>query len=347
MKIRIGKYFLALCIALLTTFLPGACNLIPKNDQANYLSALKQLHLNGRLVFNLYEANRYQLTVMNLETGDTQVLFNVPSQAWLQSASISPDGKQILMAYAPPTAQNQLGYGLTDLYLMPVDGSSSPLALATRQASVETYSTPTWSPDGQMIYYTHTLPGNDPSGAIEIRIERMKLGGSPQVVLNAAEWPRFSPDGSQIAYLSATSLASNELYIAQADGSGAKPVFPAGEFSIVDDHLYTPDGKAIIFSSITNQPVSIKDGAKPFVGFGVTPVVAHPLPSDWYQVNLDTGRASQLTHIQDSTMNATFSPDGQWLAYVSQRGIFVMKPDGSNLTQISNLFGMGSINWLP
>ena len=56
-------------------------------------------------------------------------------------------------------------------------------------------------------------------------------GGQPEKLIDNAFWPRLSPDGSKMAYVSfVPSTNSNDLYIANVDGSDAKLVMPAGDF---------------------------------------------------------------------------------------------------------------------
>jgi hypothetical protein len=167
-------------------------------------------------------------------------------------------------------------------------------------------------------------------------------GGQPQKLIDNAFWPRLSPDGSKLAYVSfVPSTNSNDLYIANADGSNSKLVMPAGAFFAVDAPLFSRDGQTILFSAVGEPQLSWLDQL-----MGVQVAEAHTVPSDWWRVPAAGGNPEQLTHINDTGMYADFAPDGRHVAFVSVNGVFVMKLDGSNLTQLVDAVG-GTISWTP
>ena len=64
----------------------------------------------------------------------------------------------------------------------------------------------------------------------------------------------ISPDGTQLSYISVDLVTfSNDLYLSNLDGSNKIPVLPGGNTPPVDDHLFTRDGKTIIFSMVNPQ----------------------------------------------------------------------------------------------
>ena len=83
--------------------------------------------------------------------------------------------------------------------------------------------------------------------------------------------------------------------------------------------------------------------------FGVQVVEAHTNPSDWWSVPLTGGAVTRLTTIQATTLFASISPDKKYIASYSGSGLFVMKPDGTNLTiLIPDMGGVpGMVSWLP
>jgi hypothetical protein len=56
-----------------------------------------------------------------------------------------------------------------------------------------------------------------------------------------------------------------------------------------------------------------------------------------------------LTHIQSTSLYASTSPDGNWIACFSGNGVFLMHPDGTNLTMVVKDVGgiAGTVNWIP
>ena len=61
------------------------------------------------------------------------------------------------------------------------------------------------------------------------------------------------------------------------------------------------------------------------------------------------GAVTQLTHIQAASLYASISPDKRTIASFSGDGVFVMNPDGSELTMMVTGTGgnLGTVNWIP
>ncbi len=45
-------------------------------------------------------------------------------------------------------------------------------------------------------------------------------------------------------------------------------------------------------------------------------------------------------------MFASLSPDRDWIAFISVTGTYVMKLDGTRLTQLDGVFGTGTVDWI-
>lgn len=82
---------------------------------------------------------------------------------------------------------------------------------------------------------------------------------------------------------------------------------------------------------------------------GVRVAKAHTIPSDWFSVPVAGGNITQLTNTQTTNLFASFAPDGKHIASHSTSGIFVMKPDGSELTiLVPNPQAVpGTVTWIP
>ncbi len=306
----------------------------------------RALNLSGQLIMILPTANGTNIAQLDLITGVIKTLYQAPQQALLNTALVSPDDKQILLVYAPPVSSaNQQTY--TSLYLMPRDGSSTPKPIFP-PSSTDAYFAPAWAPDGNSIYTSHFIQGTgDENNPDQFAIERVTLDGKSSRVLGNAEWPRISPDGTRLSFVSATPNSSNnELYLANSDGSQPIPALQPGAFPAVDDHFFTPDGKSVIFSAVNNyQTVPTPTVLERLLGIQVAS--AHTIPSDWYRVALSGGQVDRLTNLSDTGMYATVSPDKKWIAFISQTGLYVMRIDGTGLTQLSDLVANGTVDWIP
>jgi Tol biopolymer transport system component len=236
----------------------------------------------------------------------------------------------------------------TTLFQAPQDGSSKPQPFMTRSDPQESFFFTAWAPDGQSIYYTHLyrMDPNSEVPAYQNDIERTDLQGERETLIDKALWPAISPDGTQLAFLY-TDMAtlSNDLYLANLDGTNHAPVLPPGVNPPVDAHLFSPDGRQLIFSMVDYQPAPSESWLEKL--FGVEVSSAHSVPSDWFVAPVSGGAPQRLTNLGAVNLNGDLSPDGKLLAFISASGLYIMNLDGSNLTQVSDKLLVGTVSWLP
>ncbi|MFQ5704528.1 MAG: protein kinase [Gemmatimonadales bacterium] len=114
---------------------------------------------------------------------------------------------------------------------------------------------PSWSPDGNMVAYTHIVAGN-------ADIATLSLGGGDPHVLTAEPTdetnPRWSPDGSKIAFLSDRGSGTNVYWIPPTGGAERKLVEtnipfldnPWDWFGALGATPWSPDGQELLFSRL-------------------------------------------------------------------------------------------------
>ena len=116
---------------------------------------------------------------------------------------------------------------------------------------------------------------------------------------------------------------------------------------IKDAALFSPDGQTLLFSA----PVETQSYQPNWVDklFGVQVAKAHTVPSDWFSVPVSGGPTTRLTNIQTTNLFASYAPDGKHIVSHSTSGIFVMNPDGSELTMlVQNPQAVpGTVSWIP
>jgi len=307
------------------------------------------LNLSGKLLFTAGTAG---IVGLDLSSGQAAVIFRPadPQNAYVTAQSLSPDGKTLVMAYAPPPQGNAMQLGYTGLYQMPVDGSQPPVSLLEHLEQKETYSNPVWSPDGQYLYFVHY--GTDSgTGQVINQIERMNVA-TRQVspIVKNALWPRLSPDGTLLTYVVVNPDGTNTVYIAAPDGQGAKPLALPAWFQFVDAPMFSPDNQTLLFSGATPSPTPTPSSLDRF--WGVTVAYADGGPANWWRVSVQGGQPEQLTHVQDSGLYGSFSPDGLHVAFVSGSGLFVMSADGQGLMSLMTpadfpgAIWFGTVQWL-
>jgi Tol biopolymer transport system component len=303
------------------------------------------------------------LAELDLATGAMTTLFDPPDSAWLNAAAVSPDGAQLALAYAAPPPEGEITLGFTDLYLMPMGHPDQMQLVLQRTDAQESFFNPAWSPDGRQIYYSHLVhiaPTTNsltptPFDAInyQYNIERIAYPpGShpPESLIENAIWPRLSPDGSKIAYVSFDlNTYANNLYVADADGTHATQLTTADTFSAVDAPIFAADGQTILFSAV-GGPIAVPSSSSlTWLDqlLGVQIASAHNVPSDWWRISVNGGQPSQITQLYDTGLYAALSPDGQRMAFVAASGLYIMNPDGSDLRQLLRLWVGGTIDWIP
>ena len=207
----------------------------------------------------------------------------------------------LLWHICPPRGNNvPSSPGQQGLYTVALDGSSAPQLLFPSASEGDQYFQPTWSPDGQYIYYSHT----DFSAPTKVagqhfayyEIYRMQYpGGQPQKVAEKAYWPRLSRDGARLAYVTLDPVdGSNKLFVANPDGSGAYQVNLIGLYvpPVIDAPLFTVDDQSVLYSAVVPTQPSQPNWVDRL--FGITIASAHTVPSDWWSVPIQGGTPAQL-----------------------------------------------------
>jgi WD40 repeat protein len=192
---------------------------------------------------------------------------------------------------------------------------------------------------GQVLAEDAYWPGVSPDGGLLTMVrfsgtDRLivrPLEGGPELVLVdrpqmlSIAFPRFSPDGSWIAFTAASDPAI-------ISGAGATP-----------DARPSPRSTAT-WTAIWDLPA-----------LGVTssylrPSIAsaHGVPWDVWIVRPDGSELRQLTSFSDDDSSVAWSPDGRWLATFSAEAIHVVSFDDPGKTYcVTNEGGYGAVEWLP
>jgi serine/threonine protein kinase/Tol biopolymer transport system component len=152
------------------------------------------------------------------------------------SPTVSADGN--LMAYA----SDREGSRTHDIWIQQVSGGE-PLRRTDHPADDWA---PTLSPDGSKIVFRSERNG----GGIYIT---GALGGEERKIVDKGYWPRFSPDGSQISYITIpASLEENKVRMFLISTKGGQPTpfhpeFCTSYFSQSASPVWSPDGKYLLY----------------------------------------------------------------------------------------------------
>jgi hypothetical protein len=129
--------------------------------------------------------------------------------------------------------------------------------------------------------------------------------------------PRFSPDGSRVAYTSGTLTRFPAIGVVAVDGSGDRRLVLRNGGSGL---AWTPDGKQIVYAELQVH--------RTFSIFG-----------DLSVVSVDTGRVRRLTH-GVRALDPDVSPDGRTIVFARKMGdrseLFTIGLDGSGLAPLTS-----------
>jgi len=192
----------------------------------------------------VYAAVDGGLWVTSVDGGLARQIATKQASGGCAAPTISPDGTRVAFVV------NQ-----QHVAVAPLDGSAWPTLLSS---GADFCFDPSWSPDGtRVVWHEWDIPAmpwdegrivvRDAAGA---RAGKVVAGGAGISV----QQPRFSPDGTRLAYLSDETGWLN-LWVAAADGSDAKPLveedvehgdpsWGLGQRS----YAWSPQGRSIVFT---------------------------------------------------------------------------------------------------
>jgi TolB protein len=255
----------------------------------------------GRLIYTCTRGDYNQLCMINADGTGFQQFTDVQANNYYPVFSPLPDS----VVYA----SNQNG-GVFDLWLFVFDGSR----LIRLTDHIGNVVSPSFSPDGKKVLFANRA-GEGPTSLWTVDPDGQNanlLYAGPNTIV-AADW---SPDAKTIAFAMAVSKPDEyEIFLMNSDGTNAVQL-TNGLPGIGGSVDWSPDGKYLL----------IYAGA--------------PGDKNVFKVDVQAKTAAQLTDGGNNAA-ASFSPNGQWIAFNSLRNnnqadIFIMRPDGSDVRQVTN-----------
>ncbi len=194
-----------------------------------------------------------QIQVVNLKTGDTEILDTPPHT---YNAAISPDNDRVLFVVT-----KGLGWG-GELWMMRLNGGNQQMIL---QDPTHLISFPSWSPDMQAITYIRMEDSSIPFTIGELCLA--DGDGHNQRCVAAADAghgypPVWSPDSKWVAFVvrenpddvgannESSALISN-IYLANPQTNETRPLTHF-ENAIVNGAVWSPNGQQLAFRKTEN-----------------------------------------------------------------------------------------------
>jgi serine/threonine protein kinase len=246
--------------------------------------------------------NTSTVALLDSQDGARQTVYTTPDTVF--SASISPDGKRIVLS---------MGTFEWDV----VEVALATGAVHTMLAGGGVSWWPDWAPSGD-----HFLVSSNRSGGFSILdvgtngFSRV-IAGDPKESKTQPYQARWAPDGSHFLFTSADETARTaKLMLSNASGGPAIPIADLGTIA-GRTYSWSPDSHWI--ATLRNGPRGEPQLVKVKATAGTAPV---PLPN----ADLDLAPAYA---------GPEWSPSGDWILYPSKQGVALISPDGTVVRKLS------------
>ncbi|MDR7519371.1 MAG: hypothetical protein QN131_06155 [Armatimonadota bacterium] len=296
----------------------------------------------GRLLYaRLRPDARSAFMTFEPATGALAELVVFPPGVIAGMPAASPDGAQVAYsAYRP--GKDPTDPGGTDLYVMDAAGGRQHL-VATHPQAGESLTEPAWAPDGRALYVTHVAR----DGAM--RIERISLSDRRrQTVIANASYPTVAPDGRVGFIRMDPSLRIQELWVAQADGRGARRIVAGSPFAGMAFPRFAPAADLIVFAAIggpVGSPSPRSERPVPLWQRGRA-AFAHAVPWDLWIVASDGTGLRQVTNLKEDYPVPVWSADGHWIAFTGEFGLYLLRHAEKRVVRVHDEGAGSGLAWL-
>ncbi|MFN8522364.1 MAG: hypothetical protein U0821_04585 [Chloroflexota bacterium] len=291
----------------------------------------------GRLLIPLPEG----LVVLPLGSTSPETLVPSGASASITHGRWSPNGRDALYAIFHVRAGDTAAS--SEIFL--VEPGKEPRNVASRDRPGTALETPEWLPDGRSFVMGVTVLENQ---RLTKRVERVDLASGARAQIADGALPAVSPDGKQLLTVRAD-RQGEQLRSSPIEGGEPVQVVPPGQFSVLGQARFSPDGKRIALPASSPPPAAERRQSEqgPVAGLLLPSVAyAHGDPWDVFILDATGGEPRLLAKLQEDEVSLAWSPDGTRLAAFASRGVYLIGMDGS-VNFILDRGGFGGIDWAP
>jgi Tol biopolymer transport system component len=289
----------------------------------------------GSIVFTVNRGGHQEIWTMDTDGGNRRQLTEPGDPGADASGSAQPawSPDRSLIAYASSGDAGDEDQDEWEIFVMRADGSER--RRLTNDHAFD--AVPVWSPDGKRIAFAHmtNVGKENADGAIVVmdasgagRVEITRHPDAPGTVFETT--PAWSPDGALIAFTRVTYAPGSiepQAAVYTVDPSGGGEELLVGD---AGDASWSPDGTRIAFTSFRDR-----NGQTCFHDCSPS--------GEIYLARADGTQLTRLTTSEADDASPTWSPDGRWIAFVSDRSnrdeheneIWVVGVDGEGLRRVT------------
>jgi TolB protein len=252
-----------------------------------------------------------------------------------------PPARELRQAPAPPPApaiQQQAADVPAGRILYVRDGNLWMWqAGATHQfTDGSTWYQPSFSPDGSEIAYVYwTFNFSDIFVMTTDGTSARRLTKGQAASIQDNDWsfrPRWSPDGSQLAYVSDTNSQFPVVWLMNKDGSGRRQIMSTGYgVDWADALAWAPDGKRIAVSAGPGAPSTD--------------------PGQIWLLDIAKGTTTKLTEHPSGAFDPAWGPNGDTIAYIGRTApggeVWLRSLDGTKEAHVGSLPYVRGPVWSP
>ena len=255
------------------------------------------------------------LWVADLPSGQPRMLLDRDAM----QPSWSPGGERIAFWSYDDAGQR-------DIFTVSSQGGAETVVPLTHDLPVDW--SPVWAPDGQSIYFASDRSGTMSLWRLPVEERSGTPLGEPERIGAPAEWAgpiSISADGRRVLFQ--TRSVTNSLHRARFDSEGE---------TLIIDESPVLSGSLLAWSASSSP-----DGA--WIAFTTEG------REDVFVMRADGSDRRQLTDDDHRDRGATWTADGERILFYSTRSgsyqVWSIRPDGSDLTQLTNLRNERSANY--
>jgi len=313
---------------------------------------------NGAIAFSTGGSDQPEIYTMQADGAELVNLTNHPA---IDSYPVwSPDGTQIAFL------SDRRGEGVMDVFVMKADGSQPRLVYALTAQSPnpeagEAGEKPgifwlSWSPDGQYILAEARLADVSLGSMAEKCLVIARVAGDGGMCVTNLDFsaPQWSPDGKYISYskhlnkIDRTIVSLDVAALFTEDIRQERAIYSQDGWQISSQAQWSPDGQYLavnVVNDITRKG-SLWVGA--VSGSGGEMIADLGSPYDiWFSGGLGSADSQRVMAMDGADVIPAWSPDGAWIAFASQSVLRVIRPDGSQQTDLLAVDVLRTVSWSP